>query len=235
MTRLLFVASVLLLALAQTPQATAFTFYFPKLPSNTVTYSCGSDALAEAVRAWVAVSDVVDGGCSHWPVISLRVIDPWPYTDRAAQTSAPDGVRRIDVRPDIADNVAVLTHEVGHALGLGHSADPNAVMYSNLCHKPNGPGPGPYENCNGINADDIAGIRSLYSVPAPTVAPTLTNTPPAATPTVSLPSATPIITTTPTARPTALPTASPTGTTLPTATPTPFFWRWRLFLPAISH
>lgn len=233
MTRLLFVASVLLLALAQTPQATAFTYYFPKLPSNTVTYSCGSDALAEAVRAWVAVSDVVDGGCSHWPVISLRVIDPWPYTDRAAQTSAPDGVRRIDVRPDIADNVAVLTHEVGHALGLGHSADPNAVMYSNLCHKPNGPGPGPYENCNGINADDIAGIRSLYSVP--TVAPTLTNTPPAATPTVSPPSATPIITTTPTARPTALPTASPTGTALPTATPTPFFWRWRLFLPAISH
>ena len=48
----------------------------------------------------------------------------------------------------------VMTHELGHALGLGHSSDPEAIMWA--------------ANIRGrgyhLNDDDIAGIRALYGV-----------------------------------------------------------------------
>ena len=48
----------------------------------------------------------------------------------------------------------VMTHELGHALGLGHSSDPEAIMWA--------------VNIRGrgyhLNDDDIAGIRALYGV-----------------------------------------------------------------------
>lgn len=92
---------------------------------------------------------------------------------------------------DGARTLAVVAHEIGHALGLAHSDDPNALMY--------------YACCNSLNADDIAGIRALYGVrPGPTITPT---------PTFAFPTSTPFP---PTLTPTA--TATPTA---PPATPTP--------------
>ena len=49
----------------------------------------------------------------------------------------------------------VALHEFGHALGLGHSSDPSAVMYPNL---------GPTNST--ISATDLAGINALYGAPA---------------------------------------------------------------------
>ena len=58
----------------------------------------------------------------------------------------------------------VALHEIGHALGLGHATDPNAVMYASV---------GP--NNQTLDGTDIAGIQSLYgtpgSAPAPAPAP----------------------------------------------------------------
>jgi len=48
------------------------------------------------------------------------------------------------------DLYSVVLHETGHALGLGHSDNPSAVMY-------------PYYRLQtGLSADDIAGVQALY-------------------------------------------------------------------------
>src|SRR5262249_31316590 len=68
------------------------------------------------------------------------------------------------------DLFSVALHEAGHALGLAHSDNPNAVMYPF------------YKQVIGLNADDIAGIQDLYgaatSAPAPAPTPTPLPTPP---------------------------------------------------------
>lgn len=45
---------------------------------------------------------------------------------------------------------SIALHEIGHALGLDHSADTNSVMYYR------------YTGTNSLQADDIAGIQYLY-------------------------------------------------------------------------
>jgi hypothetical protein len=77
------------------------------------------------------------------------------------------------------DLYSVALHEAGHALGLGHSDQPGAVMYPY------------YHQAYGLTSDDIAGIRDLYGAketapppsspegpPAPPVAPPVPPPPP---------------------------------------------------------
>ncbi len=76
------------------------------------------------------------------------------------------------------DLFSVALHEAGHALGLGHSDNPEAVMYPY------------YKLATGLTSDDIAAIQALYSSPSSkTVAPPVT---PPVTPPVSPPVTPPV-------------------------------------------
>jgi hypothetical protein len=57
---------------------------------------------------------------------------------------------------------SVETHELGHVLGLDHSADQSAIMFASVSFSSCSRGP------VSISADDIAGIRLIYGTNTPT-------------------------------------------------------------------
>jgi hypothetical protein len=65
------------------------------------------------------------------------------------------------------DLYSVALHEAGHALGLGHSDQPGAVMYPY------------YHQAYGLTADDMAGLQDLYGVKETTAQPPAPEGPPA--------------------------------------------------------
>jgi hypothetical protein len=79
----------------------------------------------------------------YWPMFDGFVaIDPW-----FCPPSWPAAEREFVFRH-------VMVHELGHMLCLGHSDNPNSVLYA-----------GPYNGAQSVRPDDIAGVQALYGLP----------------------------------------------------------------------
>jgi hypothetical protein len=92
------------------------------------------------------------------------------------------------------DLFSVALHEAGHALGLGHSDNPDAVMYPY------------YRLSTGLTNDDITAIQALYGSTSGTTAPSAT---PPVTPPATPPVTPPVPPTNPTPPTTPTPPANP--------------------------
>jgi len=77
--------------------------------------------------------------------------EPWIWNDGPGDMLAGGA--------DAYDLQGVACHEYGHALGLDHSSDPDATMFSSSPDKGIG--------FRSIEADDIAGVQFLYGVRSP--------------------------------------------------------------------
>ena len=76
--------------------------------------------------------------------------NPWTFYDKPG--NGPNGNTHMDLQ-------GIACHEYGHALGLAHSNDPTATMFGSVLQ--NG------TNWRSIEADDQAGIQSIYGVRSP--------------------------------------------------------------------
>lgn len=118
---------------------------------------------ADIVVGW-ATGDHNDGDPFDGPGdVLAHASFPNPYDDRQVFLHFDDDERWVNSNSQNVDLLTVAAHEIGHTLGLAHSADPNALMY------PSYGGPHRF-----LGEDDIAGVQSLYGVasaspPAPDV------------------------------------------------------------------
>ena len=78
---------------------------------------------------------------------------PNPFVPGGVILHFDDDERWVNSASQNVDLLTVAIHEIGHNLGLGHSDDPNAIMFASYR--------GPRRT---LGADDIEGIQTLYGI-----------------------------------------------------------------------
>lgn len=170
-------------------------FYFAQLARGLAAEQVRGEIL-RALQEWARYVEInFSAGDDEWGPRTLRFLfaagahgDPYPFDGRGRTLAhafypAPPNPEPIagdvhldDDEPwrigDYLDVYSVVLHEIGHALGLGHSDKPGSVMYPY------------YRKLSGLSAEDIAAIRELYATreqvltPQPPVQPTPAPSPP---------------------------------------------------------
>ncbi len=105
------------------------------------------------------VSEISGSSSGVFAFCELPISDGWRirfYADIAVWHDGPQAPPSGSANKDIQ---GVATHELGHALGLDHSNDPQATMLGALL--------GNGVNNRSIAPDDIAGIQALYGAASP--------------------------------------------------------------------
>lgn len=139
----------------------AFDMWAAQTPLTFSEATSSNDA--EVLVEW-AVGDHGDGDPFDGPGdVLAHASFPNPYDERQVILHFDDDERWVDSDRQNVDLLTVAAHEIGHTLGLGHSEDPNALMYAAYS--------GPHRF---LDNDDITGIEDLYGVarapqPAPDV------------------------------------------------------------------
>jgi Domain of unknown function (DUF4214)/Matrixin len=101
----------------------------------------------------IGETDYYTSGGSFVPGVAVRLQDP------AIDPLIAGADGSFTYRGTTSQLYQVTLHELGHALGLGHSTDPNAVMY-----------PVAQTSNRSLDSSDIAGIQALYGPPSSAVA-----------------------------------------------------------------
>jgi hypothetical protein len=139
----------------------AFALWAAQTPLTFAETTSSNDA--EIIVEW-AVGDHGDGDPFDGPGdVLAHASFPNPYDGRQVFLHFDDDERWVDSDTQNVDLLTVAAHEIGHTLGLGHSDDPNALMYAAYS--------GPHRF---LDNDDVSGIEGLYGVasapqPAPDV------------------------------------------------------------------
>lgn len=92
---------------------------------------------------------------------------PNPFANRQVILHFDDDERWVNSNSQNVDLLTVAIHEIGHNLGLGHSEDPNAIMFASYR--------GPSRT---LGTDDIAGIQALYGIREEAAPPAMPEQPP---------------------------------------------------------
>ena len=137
------------------------------VPTLSVNLSSGSDSamtieqvLAGTIDVTPSVHCLTDPAAVNMDPAYIPGAAMGYKMDDAGQITA--GALALNVQEGSAANIAsidrkilvsILVHEIGHVLGLGHSADKNAVMYYNAAEK----------KFASLAQDDVDGMTYLYA------------------------------------------------------------------------
>jgi Matrixin len=86
------------------------------------------------------------------------------YADIEINTAQVNFRLSDDEGPEKVDLQAVVTHEVGHYIGLAHSNDPDSIMVARYCASPDRCGEST-DVARGLSDDDRKGVCTLYPPP----------------------------------------------------------------------
>lgn len=146
-----------------------------ELPCTSVRLAIARGSASEGAVTGDGVSHVIFHG-SEWPSTlvpralaqTVVVVDgEGKLTDADVHLNGKDHVFSLDGAPGTVDLRSILIHELGHAIGLGHSADPTATMTAAISGT----------RFRSLEADDEAGACALYAAAAGKGAPRCPETP----------------------------------------------------------